>query len=232
MNNEQIWKSFFRCHGVCMRVLIMPARRIDGKYRSDNYEWQQQCNRNRSWAGGFDQGKVGINGAFEKEINLSISFKLKKALEKEGYEIVLTRTTDTGLNTATDKSKKSADMRNRVKVINDTKPLLAISIHQNSYPSESVKGAQVFYYKASAEGKKLAEIIQDSMKSLLDNNNKRVAKDNSNYYMLTHTQCPTVIVECGFLSNQQEARMLLDDAYQEKVAIAITNGVKDYVKQK
>lgn len=182
--------------------------------------------------GGFDPGKVGINDALEKEINLSISFKLKTALEKEGYEIVLTRTTDTGLNTATDKSKKSADMRNRVKVINDTKPLLAISIHQNSYPSESVKGAQVFYYKASEEGKKLAEIIQESMKRLLDSNNKRVAKDNSNYYMLTHTQCPTVIVECGFLSNQQEARMLLDEDYQEKVAMAITNGVKDYVKQK
>ncbi len=182
--------------------------------------------------GGFDPGKVGINDALEKEINLSISFKLKMALEKEGYEIVLTRTTDTGLNTATDKSKKSADMRNRVKVINDTKPLLAISIHQNSYPSESVKGAQVFYYKASEEGKKLAEIIQESMKRLLDSNNKRVAKDNSNYYMLTHTQCPTVIVECGFLSNQQEARMLLDEDYQEKVAMAITNGVKDYVKQK
>ena len=119
-----------------------------------------------------------------------------------------------------------------MKVINDTKPLLAISIHQNSYPSESVKGAQVFYYKASEEGKKLAEIIQESMKRLLDSNNKRVAKDNSNYYMLTHTQCPTVIVECGFLSNQQEARMLLDEDYQEKVAMAITNGVKDYVKQK
>lgn len=182
--------------------------------------------------GGFDPGKIGVNNALEKDINLSISFKLKTALEKEGYQIVLTRTTDTGLNSPADTSKKSADMRNRVKIINETKPLLTISIHQNSYPSESVKGAQVFYYKMSEEGKRLADTIQESVKTMIADGNKRVAKENSNYYMLTHTDCPTVIVECGFLSNNAEAKLLTEEDYQNKMAAAITNGVKEYVKQK
>ncbi len=181
--------------------------------------------------GGFDPGKVGVNDALEKDVNLSISFKLKTALEKEGYEVLLTRTTDTGLNTKTDKSKKSSDMRNRVKIINDAKPFLAISIHQNSYTSEGVKGAQVFYHKLSDEGKVLADIIQEQIKTEINDGNKRMAKANDNYYMLKKSECPLVIVECGFLSNNAEAKLLVDEAYQEKIANAIVNGVKKYSEQ-
>lgn len=182
--------------------------------------------------GGFDPGKIGVNDALEKDINLSISFKLKTALEKQGYQVELTRTTDEGLYSATDKSKKSADMRNRVKIINDTKPFLAISIHQNSYTSESIKGAQVFYHKLSEEGKILADIIQEQIKSEINDGNKRVAKENDNYYMLKKSECPLVIVECGFLSNGSEAKLLVDDAYQDKMANAIANGVKKYAEGK
>ncbi|MDO5293747.1 MAG: N-acetylmuramoyl-L-alanine amidase CwlD [bacterium] len=182
--------------------------------------------------GGFDPGKVGVNDALEKDINLSISFKLKTELEKEGYQVELTRTTDTGLYSEGDKSKKSADMRNRVKIINDAEPFVAISIHQNSYPSESVKGAQVFYHKLSEDGKMFADIVQERLKEELNDGNKRIAKANDNYYMLKKSECPLVIVECGFLSNNAEAKLLVDEAYQQKLAVAIKNGVLAYAQKK
>ncbi len=181
--------------------------------------------------GGADPGKVGVNNALEKDINLSISFKLKTYLEQSGFEVVLTRTDDNGLYTLEDNNKKRADMKKRVDIINETNPVMTISVHQNSFSQASSKGAQVFYHVKSAEGKKLAETIQEQLKQVLDNGNHRVAKSNDSYYMLKNTSCPTVIVECGFLSNSEEAELLLDDSYQDKVAYAITEGVKAYLVQ-
>lgn len=179
--------------------------------------------------GGFDPGKVGVNDALEKDINLSIAFKLKNVLEEKGYEVILTRTQDVSLNAANDKNKKSADMKERVRIINEAKPVVAISIHQNSYPQESVKGAQVFYHQQSEQGKKLAESIQEQMKQTINDGNHRMAKANDSYYMLKKTECPIVIVECGFLSNQQEAALLLEEAYQEKIAWGILTGIQEYI---
>lgn len=179
--------------------------------------------------GGFDPGKVGVNDALEKDINLSIAFKLKNVLEEKGYEVILTRTQDVSLNAANDKNKKSADMKERVRIINEAKPVVAISIHQNSYPQESVKGAQVFYHQQSEQGKKLAESIQEQMKQTINDGNHRMAKGNDSYYMLKKTECPIVIVECGFLSNQQEAALLLEEAYQEKIAWGILTGIQEYI---
>ena len=181
--------------------------------------------------GGSDPGKVGINNALEKDINLSISFKLKNYLEQNGYEVILTRTDDNGLYSLGDNNKKRADMKKRVELINETNPVMTLSIHQNSFTQASSKGAQVFYHIKSPEGKRLAEVIQEQLKQILNNGNKRVAKSNDTYYMLKNTSCPTVIVECGFLSNQEEAELLLDDSYQDKVAYAITEGVKAYMAQ-
>ena len=179
--------------------------------------------------GGSDPGKVGINTALEKDINLSISFKLKTYLEEKGYEVVLTRTDDNGLYSLEDNNKKRADMKKRVSIINETNPVMAISVHQNSFSQASSKGAQVFYHVKSEEGKKLAECIQEQMKLIINDGNKRVAKSNDTYYMLKNTSCPTVIVECGFLSNPTEADLLLDDAYQGKVATGIVEGINAYL---
>ena len=179
--------------------------------------------------GGADPGKVGINTALEKDINLSISFKLKTYLEEKGYEVVLTRTDDNGLYSLEDNNKKRADMKKRVSIINETNPVMAISVHQNSFSQASSKGAQVFYHVKSEEGKKLAECIQEQMKLIINDGNKRVAKSNDTYYMLKNTSCPTVIVECGFLSNPTEADLLLDDAYQGKVATGIVEGINAYL---
>ena len=181
--------------------------------------------------GGTDPGKIGINGKKEKDINLQIAKELKKKLEKEGIEVVMTRESDEGLYNSSSRNKKVDDMKKRCKIIDEAKPVFTISIHQNSYPEEYVKGAQVFYYGQSQEGKEFAEILQESMVQQLDKENHRTAKANESYYLLKKTESPTVIVECGFLSNSEEAKLLADKDYQKKVAEAIHTGIKKYLKE-
>ncbi|MGB8454843.1 MAG: N-acetylmuramoyl-L-alanine amidase [Anaerocolumna sp.] len=179
--------------------------------------------------GGRDPGKVGINGALEKDINLSIALKLKKLLEQNDYNVIMIREDDSGLYSESDSNKKAVDMRKRVDIINNSNAVLAISIHQNSFTQESIKGAQVFYYSNSREGKEFAEIMQKQLKGTLQDGNKRMAKANDSYYMLKKTQCPIVIVECGYLSNHTEAALLIDGNYQEKMAFAIHLGLLSYL---
>lgn len=182
--------------------------------------------------GGIDPGKVGVNGSIEKDINLAISLKLKECLLAKGYEAVMTREDGEGLYSDTDVNKKAADMNKRCEIIEKAGADLAVSIHQNSYPEPEVSGAQVFYYKHSAQGKKLAEILQEQLKDKLDKENRRVCKSNDNYYMLIHTPCPTVIVECGFLSCPAEETKLADEAYQQMIAEAIAEGIDNYFEAK
>ncbi len=182
--------------------------------------------------GGSDPGKVGINGALEKDINLSIALLLKDLLEKKEIEVILTRDSDAGLYSENSKNHKVEDMQNRCKLITETNPVFTVSIHQNSYPSEEVKGAQVFYYGQSKEGKELAEFLQSSLIERADPENHRAAKANESYYLLKKTPTPTVIVECGFLSNSGEAELLLTAEYQEKLVQAIYLGILDYLESK
>ncbi len=179
--------------------------------------------------GGSDPGKVGINGALEKDINLSIALMLKEFLEANDIEVVLTRETDEGLYDANASNKKVQDMKRRVSIIEETAPLVTVSIHQNSYPEEYVHGAQVFYYDTSAEGKKLAQILQERLIEDIDPQNTRQVKANDSYYLLKKTAAPIVIVECGFLSNAAEAAKLCDGLYQEKLAWAIHLGILQYL---
>ena len=178
--------------------------------------------------GGVDPGKIGINGVYEKDVNLAIAVRLKKALEEKGYEVILTRKDDNGLYNENDANKKSSDMKNRCRIISESSADIVVSIHQNSFSSESVHGAQVFYYKQSENGRMLAECIQCSITENADKENSRKVKDNTTYYMLLHTPCPTVIVECGFMSNSIEAEKLSGDEYQQQMADAISIGVENY----
>ena len=180
--------------------------------------------------GGSDPGKVGVNDALEKDINLAIALKLKDLLEKKDIKVVLTRDTDAGLYPADATNKKASDMQNRCQIITDANPLFTVSIHQNSYTSPEIKGAQVFYYGQSEQGKALAETLQKSLISRIDPENKREAKANESYYLLKKTPTPTVIVECGFLSNPTEADLLLDADYQDKLARAIYMGILEYLE--
>lgn len=179
--------------------------------------------------GGDDPGKIGINGALEKDINLTIAHKLKLLLESQDYEVVMTRTTGEGLYQPGTKNMKVEDMHNRCSIIAETMPVFTVSIHQNSYPEEYVKGAQVFYYGQSKGGEALAKKIQNSMVTRLDPENHRVQKANESYYLLKKTPTPTVIVECGFLSNSSEAELLTTEEYQNKVAWAIMMGIVQYM---
>lgn len=179
--------------------------------------------------GGIDPGKIGINNALEKDINLAIALKLERNLRENGINVVMTRKDDNGLYKETDSNKKVIDMKNRLAIIEEAKPMLAVSIHQNSYPDSSVSGVQVFYYKDSAKSKEAAEIMQAQLIRTLKPKKERVAKDNSSYYLLKKTSVPIVIVECAFMSNPTEAQLLTRDDYQEKVAWAIYMGIMQVI---
>lgn len=181
--------------------------------------------------GGNDPGKIGINGSLEKDINLQIAKKLKAYLEASDVEVVMTRETDEGLYDESDSHKKMADMRNRCNLINEVKPALAVSIHQNSYHEEEISGGQVFYYKSSVKGKRLAELLQKRFDFVLGEDNRRLAKANGNYYLLLHVKEPIVIVECGFLSNWKEAAALGTEAYQERMAWTIHMGIMEFLNE-
>lgn len=178
--------------------------------------------------GGYDPGKESTDGILEKDINLKIAYELKGLLEDSGVTVVMTRTDDNGLYQESDANKKIADMKKRCSIIDECKADIVVSIHQNSYESAEVSGAQVFYYKHSVEGKKLAQILQKSFKDNLDPDNKRQEKEDTTYYMLLHTSAPTVIAECGFLSNPEEAAKLNTPEYQKQVAEALYSGIIEY----
>ena len=175
--------------------------------------------------GGTDPGKVGVDGSLEKDINLAVAERLKTYLEQDDVKVIMTRETDTGLYSETDSRKKMADMNRRCQIINETSPALTVSIHQNSYHEEGIHGAQVFYYSHSSDGEKAAVIMQKALLAV-DSDNTRQAKANDTYYMLKRTEFPTVIVECGFLSNNEEAEKLVTKEYQQQLAEAITQGIQ------
>ena len=178
--------------------------------------------------GGFDPGKVGINGALEKDINLSIVKKLQTLLEEKGFTVYLTRENDTLLGPANSTSKKKDDMITRIEMIKEVNPFFTISIHQNSFTSPNTSGPQVFYYIDSEESATMAHVIQDVLNAQLNPEKKRVPQSNNNYYLLTRTPTPTVIVECGFLSNPTEADLLIQDDYQSRIANSIFLGILSY----
>ena len=182
--------------------------------------------------GGMDPGKIGIDGSLEKDINLQIAERLKMYLEASDVDVIMTREDDRGLYEESDDSKKMADMKNRCKKIEEANPDLVVSIHQNSYHQEPVSGGQVFYYKTSERGKRLAEILQRRFDFVLGEKNTRQAKPNGNYYLLLHVKQPIVIVECGFLSNWNEAAKLQEEEYQDRLAWTIHMGVMEYLTQK
>lgn len=182
--------------------------------------------------GGRDSGKISVdNVTYEKDINLAIAYKLKGYLEAEGITVIMTRETDDGLYVESDSNKKAADLRRRIEVIERAAPVLVVSIHQNSYHESYVRGAQTFYYTTSTESRELAEIIQEQLCLSLDPENERKAKANDSYYLLKKTSVPIVIVECGFLSNPEEAALLTSKDYQDRVAFQIHLGVMQYLNQ-
>ena len=179
--------------------------------------------------GGIDPGKVGVSGVYEKEINLQIANGVKKYLEKKKLCVVMTRESDCGLYAEDDTEKKRTDMRARIALMNQPETDLIVSIHQNSFTSPESKGAQVFYHTLSKEGEAFAKRMQEILISEVDSENRRQAKANDSYYILKKSEKPAVIIECGFLSNPEEEKLLATPEYQEKLARAIGKGILEYL---
>lgn len=177
--------------------------------------------------GGFDAGATGrTTGVCEDEINLCVAKKLQALFEKNGYVVVMTREDEDAVG-----DTKDEDMARRAEIITSANADIVISIHMNKFPDTSVSGPQVFFYKDSAEGEKLAKLIQQELISALDPPKERV-EHPEDYFLLHCAKCPSVIVECGFISNAREEALLQDEAYQEECARAIYLGADAYLEQR
>ena len=213
-------------------VIGMKEKENEKSDKKERGEKQGEAHKKRTVVvdaghGGPDGGKTGVNGKLEKELNLIIAEKVKKLLEEEGIAVIMTCEEDGWLA-----ETRIGDLKERVRIMNESKADLAVSIHQNSYHEESVFGAQVFYYTDSKEGEKLALCMQAALVAGLDPANHRKAKGNKTYYMLKKTDAVLVICECGFLSNPEEEALLNTKEYQKKVADALCDGVLTYLGEK
>lgn len=178
--------------------------------------------------GGRDPGKVGAEDILEKDLNLVIAKKVKKILKKNGLDVIMTREKDEMLCSEDAKNKKVEDLKNRIEIINSNEPAITVSIHQNSYSDETVKGTQIFYFTHSIEGKEAAEMMQEEFLAAFPDNTREL-KANDTYYLLKKTEVPTLIVECGFLSNDEEAKLLNEEDYQTQMAETIAQGIESWV---
>lgn len=179
--------------------------------------------------GGADPGMVGVDGLEEKGLNLAIAKKLQEILKKKGYRVIMTRETDEGLYEAGTRNKKRQDLEKRIAIMEKEKPVLTVSIHQNSYSDPEVRGPQVFYHMDSGEGELLAKAIQEKMNAGLSVRRPRQAKGNKSYYLLKKSTGVVNIVECGFLTNPEEAALLNQEEYQQRVAQTIAEGIVAYL---
>jgi N-acetylmuramoyl-L-alanine amidase len=180
--------------------------------------------------GGAAPGMIGVGDLEEKGINLAVAEKVRKELTDRGFTVVMTRESDIGLYEENSTNQKAQDLQKRISIIQEAEPLLTVSIHQNSYPDSAVKGPQVFYYQDSIEGERLAKNIQEMLNTQLSIERPREAKGNTSYYLLKRSPGVLNIVECGFLTNADEAELLQTEEYQQKVASAITDGIVEFLK--
>lgn len=184
--------------------------------------------------GGVDGGASGKGGAMEKDINLKISLKLKDELIKEGYEVVMIRAEDKGLyiDEGRIRKKKLEDLNNRVKMKKDSNCDMFISIHLNAFPESKYYGAQVWYSR-NKDSQRFARIVQQNLRTDLDPNNDRHEKSALDSYKVlrVNDDMPSVLIECGFLSNQMEEQKLVTDEYQNKIAKSIVKSVQMYYSE-
>ena len=183
--------------------------------------------------GGMDGGATD-NNIIEKDINLAVSLNLRDLLSIQGFRVIMTREDDRslhddGLNEIA--RQKRSDMYHRLSVIESNPNAVFISIHQNKFEQHSSKGAQIFYSPNHPDSQKLAKSIQDSFRTLLQPNNHREIKEaQNNLFLLYESQIPAVMVECGFISNPEEAAKLQTEDYQKQVAFAVYQGLHHYLQ--
>ena len=178
-----------------------------------------------------DEGAESNNGTTEAEINLKIALKVQNLLEQTGCTVLLTRSDENGIydsGSQTIKQKKVSDIKNRVKIGNESSADIFVSIHLNKISEKQYWGWQTFYKNEKEESKELATYIQNGLNESIQKENKRTPKTIDNVYIIKNVEIPTTIVECGFLSNPEEERILKEDEYQNKLAWGIYTGIMDY----
>lgn len=184
---------------------------------------------------GGEDGGAEVDGIFEKDINLSIADKLADTLRLCGVRVTEIRDEDISVyddGAQSLREKKVSDLKHRVEIVNGSENNILVSIHQNKFDNSAYSGAQVFYSSNNDKSRVLAESIRNSVVSLLQNDNTRELKPaNSDIYLLDNATVPAVIVECGFLSNDEECAKLLDSGYQSEMAYSIAMGVLEYIDQ-
>ena len=181
-----------------------------------------------------DEGAQSSTGTTEAATNLKIALKLQNLLEQSGTIVILTRSDENaiyGIEAKTLKQKKISDIKNRVKIGNESSADIFVSIHLNKIPQSQYDGWQTFYKEGSEDGARLAKTIQENLNKTIQKENNRIAKTIDKIYIIKHVEIPTTIVECGFLSNPDEEKLLLEDEYQNKLAWGIYNGIIDYFYQ-
>ena len=185
--------------------------------------------------GGFDGGAVAQDGTVEKDINLNIALTLEKMLKSSGFEVIMTRSTDTSTeDNSNDRipSKKKSDLKNRLLLMKKYDNAIFVSIHLNKFTTSAARGSQIFYSGNSDESKILSDYIQNCIVSKIQKDNKRVNKKaTSSTYILYNATVPAVLVECGFLSNKQELELLKNEKYQNEMAFCIYCGILDYFNE-
>lgn len=181
--------------------------------------------------GGSDPGSIGYKTKIhEADLNLTLSLMLKDKLESAGINVIMTRKDNNALIEGSGKKWKKEDMQKRKELIKQYRPNMVISLHQNSYTNHSLRGAQVFYDKTSDISKQIADFIQEQFKEGLDKSIK--ATSPGDYFMLKCTYAPSVIVECGFLSNAEDEKLLTTPEYQEKIVDCIYKGIVKFLQTK
>ena len=182
--------------------------------------------------GGEDGGAVGVTGLLEKDLNLDLAKRLAILLEARGYRVIMTRTEDVLLydrNTDYHGRKKALDLAARQAVGDANPDAVFVSLHANTFSEAIYHGLQVWYSPNNPEAAVLAECIRACVTAQLQPENHRQSKPaGSNIYLLYHLGTPAVLVECGFLSNPTECRMLEDDAYRDALALALCQGIVAY----
>jgi len=178
-----------------------------------------------------DEGAESRNGTTEAQTNLKIALKLQSLLEQSGATVILTRSDENAiydLDSKTLKQKKISDIHNRVKIGNESSADIFVSIHLNKIPQQQYSGWQTFFQEGNQNSINLAKSIQTNLNDSIQKENKRVAMKINNIYIMKHVEIPATIVECGFLSNEEEEKLLLNDEYQDRLAWGIYNGIMDY----
>ncbi len=182
--------------------------------------------------GAPDGGAVALDGTEEKDINLAITKKLCEVLEAKGINTITTRDGDSGIydeDAATIREKKVSDMHKRVQIINNANADLFLSIHMNSFTDASANGIHIFYGKEDEKTKELAEEIQRSIVDVTLAKPHSVKEVSKSLYLMKNAKIPSILIECGFMSNPQEAQLLQNEEYQAKIAWAIADAIEEYI---